>query len=62
MPEGYTLDDYFEHVVRRGYATRLERLRQLAAAGQLRHTIAEYDERLAYEIAMIKKMEYPGTS
>ncbi len=31
VPEGYTLDDYFEHVVRQGYATRLERLRQLAA-------------------------------
>jgi DNA polymerase-3 subunit alpha len=60
VPEGYTLDDYFEHVVRKGYATRLDRLRQLAAGDQLRHTIAEYDERLAYEIAMIKKMEYPG--
>ncbi len=35
-------------------------LRAQDAAGQLRHTLAEYDERLAYEIAMIKKMEYPG--
>jgi DNA polymerase-3 subunit alpha len=60
VPEGYALDDYFEHVVRQGYATRLDRLRQLAAGDQLRHSIAEYDERLAYEIAMIKKMEYPG--
>ena len=60
VPDGFTLDAYFEHVVRLGYAQRLERLRQLEAAGQLRHTIAEYDERLAYEIAMIKKMEYPG--
>ena len=60
VPEGYLLDDYFEHVVRQGYAVRLERLRQQAASDQLRHTIAEYDERLAYEIAMIKKMEYPG--
>ncbi len=60
VPEGYSLNDYFEHVVRLGYAQRLERLRALDAAGQLRHTVAEYDERLAYEIAMIKKMEYPG--
>jgi DNA polymerase-3 subunit alpha len=60
VPEGYTLDDYFDHVVRLGYAQRLERLRALESAGQLRHTVAEYDERLAYEIAMIKKMEYPG--
>ncbi|MDO8680008.1 MAG: DNA polymerase III subunit alpha [Acidobacteriota bacterium] len=60
VPDGYALDDYFEHVVRQGYAVRLDRLKQLAASDQLRHTIAEYDERLAYEIAMIKKMEYPG--
>ncbi|MFA5907545.1 MAG: DNA polymerase III subunit alpha [Vicinamibacterales bacterium] len=60
VPEGYTLDDYFEHVVREGYQQRLERLRQLDEKDQLRHTIAEYDERLVYEIAMIKKMEYPG--
>ena len=60
VPDGYTLDDYFEHVVREGYKQRLERLRQLEEKDQLRHTIAEYDERLAYEIAMIKKMEYPG--
>jgi DNA polymerase-3 subunit alpha len=35
-------------------------LRQLDAEGKLRHTLSEYDERLAYEIAMIKKMGYPG--
>ena len=28
-PPGYTLDDYFEHVVREGFAERLVRLRQL---------------------------------
>jgi len=60
VPEGFTLDEYFEHVTREGYKVRLERLRQLDEKGELRHTLAEYDERLAYEIAMIKKMEYPG--
>jgi DNA polymerase-3 subunit alpha len=60
VPEGFTLDEYFEHVTRQGYAVRLERLRQLEAEGKLNHTLAEYEERLAYEIAMIKKMEYPG--
>src|SRR6188474_3400758 len=60
VPDGFTLDDYFEHVVRLGYAQRLERLRQLESEGKLRQTIAQYDERLAYEIAMIKKMGYPG--
>lgn len=60
VPDGYTIDDYFEHVTRIGYAQRMERLRQLDAEGKLRHTLAEYDERLSYEIAMIKKMGYPG--
>ena len=60
VPEGFTLDDYFEHVVRQGYAQRLERLRQLDAEGKLRLPLSAYDERLAYEIAMIKKMGYPG--
>ena len=46
MPAGFTLDDYFEHVAREGFAQRLPRLQQLAAAGALRHTIDEYERRL----------------
>ncbi len=34
VPDGFTLDDYFEHVARQGYAQRMERLRQLEAEGQ----------------------------
>ena len=60
VPDGFTLDSYFEHVAREGFAQRLPRLRQLASAGQLRHTIEEYERRLDYEIAMIKKMGFPG--
>ena len=60
VPEGFTLDRYFEHVVREGFAQRLGRLRQLAAAGVLRHTIDEYERRLEYEIEMIKTMGFPG--
>ncbi len=62
VPAGFTLDDYFEHVVREGFEERLPRLQQLAAAGRLRHTIDEYERRLAYEIEMIKQMKYPGIS
>src|SRR4051812_1716257 len=50
VPEGYTIDSYFEQVARDGFAQRLPRLRQLAAAGTLRHTIDEYERRLEYEI------------
>jgi len=60
VPAGYTLDDYFEHAVREGFANRLPRLQQLAAEGHLKKTIDEYERRLAYEIEMIKRMKYPG--
>jgi DNA polymerase-3 subunit alpha len=60
VPEGYTLDDYFEHKVREGFAERLSRLRSLAAAGSLRRALDEYEPRLAYEIEMIKRMRYAG--
>jgi len=60
VPAGFTLDEYFEHVTREGFAQRLPRLQQLAAAGALRHTIDEYERRLSYELEMIKRMKYPG--
>jgi DNA polymerase-3 subunit alpha len=60
VPGGFTVDEYFEHQVRLGFTERLERLRQLAAAGSLRHSIEDYELRLAYEIEMIKRMRYPG--
>jgi DNA polymerase-3 subunit alpha len=60
VPAGYTLDEYFEHVVREGFAARLPRLRELAARGILKHSIDEYERRLAYEVDMIKQMKYPG--
>ncbi|HYM22243.1 MAG TPA: DNA polymerase III subunit alpha, partial [Vicinamibacterales bacterium] len=60
VPAGYDLDGYFEHVTREGFASRLPRLKQLTAAGALRHTIDEYERRLSYEVDMIKQMKYPG--
>jgi DNA polymerase III subunit alpha len=60
VPAGFTLDDYFEHVVGEGFRQRLSRLRDLVARGVLRHTIDEYERRLAYEVEMIKQMKYPG--
>jgi DNA polymerase III subunit alpha len=60
VPEGFTLDDYFEHIAREGFAQRLPRLQHLAASGHLRHSIDEYGRRLDYELEMIKKMGYTG--
>ena len=63
VPAGFTLDDYFEHVVRQGFEMRLTRLQGSGAReGILKHTIDEYERRLTYEIEMIKQMKYPGTS
>jgi DNA polymerase III subunit alpha len=60
VPADFTLDGYFEHVVRQGFEMRLPRLKELAARGILKHTIDEYERRLTYEIEMIKQMKYPG--
>ena len=60
VPSGFTLDDYFEHIVRQGFELRLPRLRELQAKGILKHTVDEYERRLQYEIDMIKQMKYPG--
>jgi DNA polymerase III subunit alpha len=60
VPDGFTLDEYFEHVAREGFAQRMSRLQQLAASGRLRQSVDEYARRLDYEIAMIRKMGYSG--
>jgi len=60
VPDGYTLNEYFEHTVWEGFARRLPRLDALSAAGQRRHTLDEYKDRVAYEIEMIKRMNYAG--
>src|SRR5690348_4203157 len=46
VPDGFSLDDYFEHIVRQGFEMRLPKLRELAARGVLKHTLDEYERRL----------------
>jgi DNA polymerase-3 subunit alpha len=60
VPAGFTLDEYFEHVVREGFWQRLPRLQEAVGRGVLKHSIDEYERRLAYEVEMIKRMKYPG--
>jgi DNA polymerase-3 subunit alpha len=60
VPGGYTLDEYFESMVWEGFKRRMPRLERMQAAGELRHTIDEYRERVQYEIRMIKQMKYAG--
>ena len=60
VPEGYTIDSYFERVVREGFAERVPFLEKLAQQGWLRRPLAEYEQRLSSEIKMIMKMRYAG--
>ncbi|HZQ90921.1 MAG TPA: DNA polymerase III subunit alpha [Terriglobales bacterium] len=60
VPPGYTLDSYFEHVTREGFARRMESLRRQSAAGKLKHGLAEYEQRLAREIAIIQQVKFSG--
>jgi DNA polymerase III subunit alpha len=60
VPAGYTLDSYFEHVTREGFARRLELLRELLHAGRLKHSLAEYEQRLARELSIIQQMKFSG--
>ena len=60
VPEGHTIDSYFEQVTREGFAERLPFLEQRAKEGRLLRPIPEYEQRLTNEIQMIKKMRYAG--
>src|SRR5438067_8755696 len=60
VPTGFSLDSYFEHICRQGFAKRLETVRGLEKQGRLRHPISEYEQRLSREIAMIQQMKFPG--
>jgi DNA polymerase-3 subunit alpha len=60
VPDGFTPDSYFEHITREGFARRLEVLRGLSSAGRLKHSLADYEQRLAREIAIIQQMKFSG--
>jgi DNA polymerase III subunit alpha len=60
VPDGFTLDSYFEHVTREGFARRLESLRALSDHGRLKHPLSDYEQRLARELAIIQQMKFSG--
>ncbi len=61
VPQGHTIDSYFEQVCREGYRKRLETaIRHLEGRGLLRTPVHEYEARLEREIAIIKQMKYAG--
>lgn len=61
VPEGFTIESYFEKVAQDGFEERFKEIWQhFEATGSLRHSLTKYRERLAHEIATIKKMGFPG--
>jgi DNA polymerase-3 subunit alpha len=60
VPEGETIDSFFERVTREGFERRRPQLEKLRAEGKLRHPLEAYEERLNREIELIKQMKFAG--
>jgi DNA polymerase III subunit alpha len=61
VPDGHTVDSYFEKVARDGFEERWREVwRQLESSGSLRHPTSHYRDRLTHEIETIKRMGYSG--
>jgi DNA polymerase-3 subunit alpha len=60
VPDGFTIDTYFEHITRQGFARRLDVLRGLSEQGRLKHPLSDYEQRLARELAIIQQMKFSG--
>jgi DNA polymerase-3 subunit alpha len=58
VPPGYTSESYFEETVRAGFRKRRAHLEALSAEGKLKHPLSAYEQRLDFEIEMIKQMQF----
>jgi DNA polymerase-3 subunit alpha len=60
VPDGFTLETYFEKVTREGMVAREAWIEARRAQGKARYPRAAYQERLEREIATIRGMRYAG--
>ena len=60
VPDGFTLDSYFESVVREGLDERLQEVRRRRARGLARWDDDVYRQRLEMEIGVIERMGFSG--
>src|SRR5580658_8834277 len=61
VPDGHTIDSYFEQICREGYRKRLDTaVRHLQDRNLLRFPISDYEARLEREISIIKQMKFSG--
>ncbi|MCI0660803.1 MAG: DNA polymerase III subunit alpha, partial [Acidobacteria bacterium] len=61
VPDGYTVESYFEKVTRDGFEERQREVWQsLESSGSLRHLMSSYRDRLTHEIETIRRMGFSG--
>jgi len=60
VPEGHSIDSFFEYVARQGFEKRRVRLEGQQTQGKLKHDLQEYAERLDREIKTIQQMKFSG--
>jgi DNA polymerase III subunit alpha len=61
VPDGHTVDSYFEKVTQDGFDERFREVWQtLESSGSLRHPMSRYRDRLTHEIKTIKRMGFSG--
>ena len=60
IPDGHTINSYFEEVCRNGFRRRLVLLNELQSQGRLRSPISDYEQRLNREIKIIQQMQFSG--
>jgi DNA polymerase-3 subunit alpha len=58
VPSGHDADSYFEKATRDGFLARCRLLEARSKEGQLKYPLSSYEERLAFEIEMIKRMQF----
>ncbi|PWT90242.1 MAG: DNA polymerase III subunit alpha, partial [Acidobacteria bacterium] len=60
VPDGFTLSQYFEKIVRDGYEKRQVAWNRMHEERTLRHSLWEYEQRLLMEIRIIQQMGFEG--
>ncbi|WP_343682841.1 DNA polymerase III subunit alpha [Acinetobacter baylyi] len=61
IPDGFTIDTYFEHLSKEGLEERLNHLYPIETRDEDWPEIRKpYDERIEYEVGIILKMGFPG--
>jgi DNA polymerase-3 subunit alpha len=59
-PEGTSLSEYFDSVVREGFKSQIEAITKEKKKDELASLVEEYEERLEKEIKLIKEMGFEG--